>query len=975
MKKLARRLAAVRPMLRRKGPAAIVLMALLIAFAGLQGVSANPDPPAEVDVQAVSKDVFATIDEKDVQLNLPDSDGDGLPNAAEDLIGTDDGNPDSDSDGFSDGHEVNVGTNPKSDASTPPPDSDGDGLSDVLEALIGTCASDTPTACEYQGLGFDPGTQAWDSDGDGFGDQDEFFGGSDPTVSQPDPPPGDTSGDDDDDGLSNFQESLLGTCASDVPVSCEDQTFDPGTQAWDSDGDGFGDGHEVGWGYNPKDGPSPPADDDWDGLSNDVEALIVAPLCPPEGLLAGTNPNEWDTDFDGFGDRDEVFRGSDPCDPDSVPPDLPQFPVGETVPFEVVEVIGLDETVVPLEFVGSVPVQVNENLNGWGDCTLSFHGDPIQVDGTPANLRDVEFYSNGDPLSPEGGVATAPQGQGLSMNFVIDLLPGEQITLNETWDFTCEETSQHSFDLWKDVWPADEVGDFDPSNNNLQTQFEVIIFAEVDVQAVSKNVFIDGEQVNLPDADNDGLPDASEGLIVDPPVCPEGTAPDDWDSDDDEFSDGHEVNVGTNPCDDNSTPPLDSDGDGLSDLVEGLLNTCASELEPCPDGDPWDSDGDGFGDQHEFNSGSDPNDPSSIPPDTPWEDADGDGLPDASEALIDTCASDVPISCEEQTFPPDTQAWDSDGDEFGDRHEVDVGTDPLDPDSHPPLDSDWDGLSDDVEALIVGLECPEGTDTNEWDTDGDGSGDGEEVFRGSDPCDGDDVPPPIPQFAVDETVLFEVVEVIGLDVLTPLGFVGTVPVQVNENLNGWGDCTLSFHVTPAFESLLVEDTLQFWSDEGDVPLVDGTATAPEGRSLGINFVINLPPGDTTLNEMWSFSCTETSQHNFNLWKDVWPAGEHIYDQDQSNNNLGVNFEVGLDYGIAVAMDRIKMTRLGYIQMEVGESNTMKIQTWLDILCVTEGTFYVDIYVDASPQDEQVDHDRSDNQLQEVMEVECVPQDD
>ncbi|MGB6223695.1 Ig-like domain-containing protein [Haloferula sp.] len=45
-------------------------------------------------------------------IPLPDSDGDGLPDFAEEVYGTDPNNPDSDGDGISDGAEVEQGTNP-----------------------------------------------------------------------------------------------------------------------------------------------------------------------------------------------------------------------------------------------------------------------------------------------------------------------------------------------------------------------------------------------------------------------------------------------------------------------------------------------------------------------------------------------------------------------------------------------------------------------------------------------------------------------------------------------------------------------------------------------------------------------------------------------------------------------------------------------------------------------------------------------
>lgn len=66
------------------------------------------------------------------QTGAQDSDGDGLVNSAELLAGTNPNNPDSDGDGLSDGAEANAGTNPHYK------DTDRDGLPDGLEIELGT---------------------------------------------------------------------------------------------------------------------------------------------------------------------------------------------------------------------------------------------------------------------------------------------------------------------------------------------------------------------------------------------------------------------------------------------------------------------------------------------------------------------------------------------------------------------------------------------------------------------------------------------------------------------------------------------------------------------------------------------------------------------------------------------------------------------------------------------------------------------
>ena len=129
-----------------------------------------------------------------------DSDGDGLTDAEEAILGTDPNNIDTDGDGLPDGLEVELGTNPLV------ADTDGDGLDDALE--IGWT---------------DPNNI--DTDGDGLTDGSEVMEyNSDPL-----------SADSDGDGLADAAEISLGT----------------GLLVADSDGDGLRDGTEVSLGLDP----------------------------------------------------------------------------------------------------------------------------------------------------------------------------------------------------------------------------------------------------------------------------------------------------------------------------------------------------------------------------------------------------------------------------------------------------------------------------------------------------------------------------------------------------------------------------------------------------------------------------------------------------------------------------------------------------------------------------------------------------
>ena len=189
------------------------------------------------------------------------------------------------------------------------------------------------------------------------------------------------------------------------------------------------------------------------------------------------------------------------------------------------------------------------------------------------------------------------------------------------------------------------------------------------------------------DTDNDGITDLVEFTL--------GTLPDDPDSDDDGLTDGEEILDNPNPTD-----PLDPDSDD-----DGLLDGFELGLD-----DP-----------------TDPNDP----------DSDDDNLLDGAE-----------IS-EDNLNPTDPMDPDSDDDGIQDDIEV-QGANPTDPNDP---DSDDDGLCDGPVELAP--DCVAGEDANanglvddgetdpmDPDTDDGGVNDGEEqLARGTDPLDGSDDDP------------------------------------------------------------------------------------------------------------------------------------------------------------------------------------------------------------------------------------------
>ncbi len=149
-----------------------------------------------VDEDAVY--VAATIDDDINWSELPDSDGDGLPDEFEEEYDCDLLNPDSDGDGLPDGYEIlNVGSDPANAHSLDTILSDGeydndqDGLSNYEEYMLGT--DPLVVDSDHDGLSDGDeenvyGTESLnpDTDGDGLSDGDEIALGLNPLVSDTD---------------------------------------------------------------------------------------------------------------------------------------------------------------------------------------------------------------------------------------------------------------------------------------------------------------------------------------------------------------------------------------------------------------------------------------------------------------------------------------------------------------------------------------------------------------------------------------------------------------------------------------------------------------------------------------------------------------------------------------------------------------------------------------------------------------------
>ena len=254
---------------------------------------------------------------------------------------------------------------------------------------------------------------------------------------------------------------------------------------------------------------------------------------------------------------------------------------------------------------------------------------------------------------------------------------------------------------------------------------------------------------NNSDTDGDGIGDAIEGAGFSPPRDTDGDNTIDaldLDSDNDGLQDAAEGA--------NEAPVRDSDGDSIPDFVDALIEGT----------DSLDIDGDGVADSTECHSFPNCQDSDNDgQPDYTETDSDDDGIPDSVEAgpyiyaLLDTDGDNV----------PDYQDKDSDNDGIDDYLEAfvvsidDQGVlyfSDYDNDGVPDyldrndtakaeIDSDGDGIRDEVECLLY-PNCPDTNtdgqpDYTEVDSDGDGIPDNVEAgndFEAPIDTDADGIP-------------------------------------------------------------------------------------------------------------------------------------------------------------------------------------------------------------------------------------------
>ena len=465
----------------------------------------EPDQEAGAEGQGLS---FYRLQLYPTNLDDPDdTDGDGLPNSYE--LGHSGTNPtlsDTDNDGYGDFEELyalNSDPNDWTPAFTfvdDTLDSDGDGLANYLERMIGTdpltpgdvWEEPEPQDIDSDGDGLKDSEETttdpslYDTDGDGYGDGWELSYNMDPL----DPmdvydaldfwtlPEAyrlatglDDWGDEDGDYLSNAEEFWEGT--------------DP--LLWDTDGDGVSDGEEVYLnGTDPTDGLPYYRDEDGDGLS-----------AWEEGLL-GTSDLLLDSDNDGISDFEEIKVQNVYLAQFGLPGFDPTDPLDGQADWDHDGVTNADEIAAETDYLnmdgdgdgianfaelklGTDPLAANDfgnsDLDGDGLSTLAERDlatNDLSIDSDGDGLSDYLEGSNESPfasyLNPlDGNDALADlDGDGLSTIYEISIMlnsggagsSGEADQFDPV-DYHPDNLVQYNYDPHT---PGD--GNFDPSNED-----------------------------------------------------------------------------------------------------------------------------------------------------------------------------------------------------------------------------------------------------------------------------------------------------------------------------------------------------------------------------------------------------------------------------------------------------------------------------------------------------------------------------
>ena len=389
----------------------------------LTGNPLNTIAKLEVDGEMyISTPFVSFIETADLYADVPDSDGDCLADALEDMTATDRSDADTDDDGEPDGNcgSEDLNANGQVDpGETDPrnPDTDEDGLYDGLEkGLTELQTEDTDVHAGYFVVDADPTSLTDptnpDTDGDGLldGVEDANHNGAfEPELGETDPNNSDTDGDGTMDGLdlcpSDSEKADPGACGCGYPDI-------------DSDGDGFADCIDTCMDDPTKIEPGicgcGVADIDSDGDAT-MDCMDLCPIDPtktePGACGCGSadsdadddsvvdcidncpdTPNTDQADNDGDGIGDACDSGGDVTPPVvtlSVTPEMLWPPNHKMVPIEVS--LSVTDDFDPNPVVTLFSITMNE-----GEETNTYEPDYDQTQGDGYTLNDIVVDEDGN---------------------------------------------------------------------------------------------------------------------------------------------------------------------------------------------------------------------------------------------------------------------------------------------------------------------------------------------------------------------------------------------------------------------------------------------------------------------------------------------------------------------------------------------------------------------------------------------------
>jgi Bacterial TSP3 repeat len=627
-----------------------------IVATGFGSKDANNDGKIDDPTDADNDGIADVVDTKPgVYGGLPDSadtDGDGLSDKQEALLGTNPNDADSDDDGVTDGAEPKPGEDTDGDGliNALDPDSDNDGLFDGTELGKDCSNPATDPKKKHCIADADPATTTdplnKDTDMGGVIDGAEDFNHNGKVDAGELNPVAGQGGDDkslpdmDMDGLPDAYEIAIGTNPKDA----------------DSDDDGVLDGQE----------PNPTDDTDGDGLINALDS---------------------DSDNDGLFDGTEL--GKDCANPAT------NAAAGQCIADADKGVTKTSPLLKDTDKGGATDGDEDVNHNGVVDMG---ERDPVVGKGAD-DKAIVDTDKDGISDAQELAIGTNPNDADSDDDGVLD---------GDEPNFAADTDGDGLINALDP--DSDNDGLFDGTelgkncDNAATDKSKKHCVADADPATTTNPL--------LKDTDNGGVSDGSEDVNRNGKVDPGETIP----------------TLG-NGADDKTAANLDSDKDGLSDALEKLIGTNPNDA---------DSDDDGVKDGDEANPADDTDGDGKI--NALDSDSDNDGLFDGTEvgnnctgdgtdASKGNCKPDADPKTVTKMLVKDTDKGGvSDGDEDTNKDgKVDPGErNPLlasDDKTSPTVDSDGDGIPDDVEVRL-------GTDPKNPDSDGDGIPDGKEVGAG-----------------------------------------------------------------------------------------------------------------------------------------------------------------------------------------------------------------------------------------------------